>query len=192
MEIKKTILARLHSLYLVVIAIFLLSFCAPSPQGIDPEQGKPRKPPENLESAIVSRIVDGDTLIVTYRGDKESIRLIGMDTPESRNNKKTRKDAERSGQDIKTIIAAGKEAAGFTRSLVHPGDIGAIEFDVQKRDRYGRLLGYFYLSDGRMLNEEIVKAGYANVMTVPPNVKYQDRFVAAHRDARKNSRGLWK
>jgi micrococcal nuclease len=55
-----------------------------------------------------------------------------------------------------------------------------------------RLLGYVYLSNGKMLNEEIVKAGYGNVMTIPPNVKYQDRFLKAYQEARKRKRGLWK
>ncbi|MCX5805955.1 MAG: thermonuclease family protein [Proteobacteria bacterium] len=192
MKIKNTIPASLRSICIVFIAMFFVASCFSSPQDTEPVHGKIRKPPENLESVTVTRIVDGDTIVVTYRGDKESIRLIGIDTPESRNNKKTRRDAERTGQDIKTIIATGKEAANFTRSLVHPGDTGTIEFDVQKRDKYGRLLCYFYLSDGRMLNEEIVKAGYANVMTIPPNVKYQDLFIAAYRSARENSRGLWK
>ncbi len=59
-----------------------------------------------------------------------------------------------------------------------------LEFDVEKRDRYGRLLAYMYLPDGRMLNEEIVKAGYANILTVPPNMKYQERFLKAYRGAR--------
>jgi micrococcal nuclease len=67
-----------------------------------------------------------------------------------------------------------------------------MEFDVQKRAKGGRLLGYVYLSDGKMLNEEIVKAGYAYPMTVPPNVKYQERFLKAYREARENRRGLWK
>ena len=56
-----------------------------------------------------------------------------------------------------------------------------MEFDVQKRDKYGRLLAYVYLSDGKMVNEEIVKAGYANFMTYPPNVKYQEKFLKAYR-----------
>jgi micrococcal nuclease len=67
-----------------------------------------------------------------------------------------------------------------------------IEFDVQTRDRYGRLLGYVYLFNGKMLNEEIVKAGYANLMTYPPIVKYQERFLKAYREARENRRGLWR
>jgi len=85
----------------------------------------------------------------------------------------------------------GKRATAYVESLVKPGDTITIEFDVQKKDRYGRLLGYVYLSNGKMLNEEIVKAGYANVMTIPPSVKYEDMFAKAYKKARKSKRGLW-
>ena len=85
----------------------------------------------------------------------------------------------------------GKRATEYVESLVKPGDLITIEFDAQQRDRYGRLLGYVYFSNGKMLNEEIVRAGYANVMTIPPNVKYQDRFLRAYKEARKNKKGLW-
>ena len=140
----------------------------------------------------VIRIVDGDTLKVFYLGSEESIRLIGIDTPESRINKKTKRDAKRGEQDIETIIAMGKRATAYVESLVKPGDLIAIEFDVQQRDRYGRLLGYVYLSNGNMLNEEIVKAGYANVMTIPPDIKHKDMFLNAYQVARESKRGLWK
>lgn len=143
------------------------------------------------ELAAVKRVVDGDTLKIVFQGQEESIRLIGIDTPESRSNKKARKDSARSGQDMRTITAMGKESANYVRSLVKKGDIVQVEFDVQQRDRYGRLLGYVYLRDGRMLNEEIVKAGYASPMTIPPNVKYQDRFQKAYREAREKGRGLF-
>ncbi len=143
------------------------------------------------QTTTVKRVVDGDTLKVRYWGKEESIRLIGIDTPESRVNKKAKRDAKRSGQDIKTITAMGKRATEYVESLVKPGDLITIEFDAQERDRYRRLLGYVYLSNGKMLNEEIVKAGYANIMTIPPNVKYQDRFLKAYREARERKRGLW-
>ncbi len=133
------------------------------------------------QTTTVTRVVDGDTLKIRYWGKEESIRLIGIDTPESRVNKKTKRDAKRSGQDIKTIIAMGKKATEYVESLVKQGDLITIEFDAQERDRYRRLLGYVYLPNGKMLNEEIVKAGYANVMTIPPNVKYQDRFLRAYK-----------
>ncbi len=143
------------------------------------------------ELSIVIKIVDGDTLWVHYGGQREKVRLIGIDTPESKVNTKAKKDAERSGQDINTIITLGKRATKYVSSLVKPGHKVTIEFDVDQRDRYGRLLGYVYLSNGKMLNEEIVKAGYATVMTIPPNVKYQDRFLKAYKHAKERKRGLW-
>jgi micrococcal nuclease len=156
-----------------------------------PESKSTSKSPHAQQTTTVTRIVDGDTLKVFFLEGEESIRLIGIDTPESRVNKKTKKDAKRSGQDIETIIAMGKRATEYVESLVKPGGLITIEFDVQERDRYKRLLGYVYLSNGNMLNEEIVKAGYASVMTIPPNVKYKDRFLIAYQEARKDKRGLW-
>ena len=111
-------------------------------------------PPLYAQQAnTVTRIVDGDTLKVFYMGSEESVRLIGIDTPESRVNKKTKKDAERNNQDIKIIIEMGKEATKYVKGLVKPGDLITIELDVQERDRYGRILGYVYLSNRKMLNE---------------------------------------
>ncbi len=146
---------------------------------------------QDHDKVTVVRVVDGDTLKVSYWGKEESIRLIGIDTPESRVNKKTKKDSKRSGQDIETIIEMGKRATEYVESLVKAGDTITIEFDVQEMDRYERLLGYVYLSNGEMLNEEIVKAGYANVMTIPPNVKYKDRFLRLYKHARERRIGLW-
>ncbi len=156
-----------------------------------PESKSTSKSSHAQQTTTVTRIVDGDTLKVFYLEGEESIRLIGIDTPESRVNKKTKKDAKRSGQDIETIIAMGKRATEYVESLVKPGGLITIEFDVQERDRYKRLLGYVYLPNGNMLNEEIVKAGYASVMTIPPNVKYKDRFLIAYQEARERKVGLW-
>jgi micrococcal nuclease len=101
-------------------------------------------------------------------------------------------DAQRSEQDIETITAMGKRATDYVKTLIKPGDMVRMEFDVQRRDKYGRLLAYVYLSDGKMLNEEIVKAGFANLMTYPPNVKHQERFLKAYREAREDRKGLWR
>jgi len=63
---------------------------------------------------------------------------------------------------------------------------------VEKYDKYNRLLAYVYLKDGTFVNAEIVKQGYASLMTFPPNVKYADLFLKLYQEARKNKRGLWK
>ena len=72
---------------------------------------------ENIGSAKVLRVIDGDTLKVNYQGNEESVRLIGIDAPESRPNKKAKNDAQRSGEDLKTITAMGKEATNYSRAL---------------------------------------------------------------------------
>jgi len=66
-----------------------------------------------------------------------------------------------------------------------------VEQDVQARDRYGRLLAYLWLSDRTMVNLTIMRDGYAQVLTVPPNVRYESLFVACQREARSAGRGLW-
>lgn len=142
--------------------------------------------------ATVVRVVDGDTIKIEMNGHEEAVRLIGIDTPESKVNKKAKKDAIKTNHDVEVITAMGKEATKYVKTLVRKGDTVGIEFDVQKRDKYKRLLVYAYLQDGKMLNEEIIKAGFASVMTYPPNVKYQERFVRAYREALDTRRGLYR
>ena len=99
----------------------------------------------------VAKVIDGDTLKLS---NGERVRLIGIDTPESRDNPKLRRDAERTGQDRQAIIAMGKRATEFTKKLVEGKQV-RLEFDVQQRDKYGRLLAYVYLEDGTFLNSSI-------------------------------------
>ncbi len=82
-------------------------------------------------SVIVLKVIDGDTLKVSYGGIKESVRLIGIDTPESRMNKRAKLQSLRSSNDVKVIISQGKKAKNFVKSLVKKGDIVRIEFDIR-------------------------------------------------------------
>ena len=143
------------------------------------------------EPVKVLYVVDGDTIKISLNGKKESVRLIGIDTPESKANPKAKKDAARSRQDVKKIVSLGKAATTFAKSIVKPGDMVTLEQDVEGRDRYGRILAYVYLGSGEMLNEKVIAAGYASPMTIPPNVRYQERFLVAYRSARAGSLGLW-
>ncbi len=136
----------------------------------------------------VQRAVDGDTLVLE-NGDR--VRLIGIDTPEVHESDKLYRDARKSRQDVRTIKAMGMRAHEFTRKLVE-GKRVRLEFDVEKRDRYERLLAYVYLPDGTFVNAEIIKQGYASLLTMPPNVKYADLFARLYKEARENQRGLWK
>ena len=143
------------------------------------------------ERAVVYYVVDGDTIVVVQGGRKEKVRLIGIDTPESRENSKAFRDAERKGSDISVIISQGKKATSFLRGIIKKGDSVSLEFDVVERDKYGRLLAYVYLGDGRLLNELIVKSGFAYVLTIPPNVKHKNKFIEALKYAQENKLGLW-
>lgn len=142
----------------------------------------------NYTDIYVKRAVDGDTLLLE---SGERVRLIGIDTPEMHESNKLYKDSQRSGQDFKTIQELGKRSYEFTKGLVE-GKRVSLEFDVERYDRYKRLLAYVYLKDGTFVNAEIVKQGYASLLTYPPNVKYADQFLKMYQEARENKRGLWK
>ena len=132
-------------------------------------------PSEELYEVI--KVVDGDTIQIMFDGKKERLRLIGIDTPESVHPDET-KNTEN-----------GVLASEYTKSLLN-GKKVSLEFDVEQRDQYGRLLAYVYL-DGEMINKKLIKDGYAQLETVPPNVKYVEEFTALLKEAKEAKRGLW-
>ncbi len=132
--------------------------------------------PAGLVGTVV-RVVDGDTIHVRINGRIEKVRYIGINTPEIHHPTK----GEQPG---------GREAAAVNGALVS-GKRLRLELDVQARDRYGRLLAYVWIGDV-MVNAELVRLGYAQVMTIPPNVRYQHLFLKLQRDAREARRGLWR
>ena len=137
---------------------------------------------------LVTRAVDGDTLVLE---NKERVRLTGIDTPEMHESNKLYRDAQRSGQSVESIQRLGRQSYEFTKKLVE-GKRVRLEFDVERYDKYKRILAYVYLLDGTFVNAKIVQEGYASLMTYPPNVKYADEFLKLYREARENKRGLWK
>ena len=143
------------------------------------------------EKAVVKRIIDGDTISVFSGGKILKIRLIGIDAPESTENKKAHHNSNRSGKDIKTIISQGMQAIAFIKTHLKKGDVVFLEFDIAKQDKYGRTLAYVYLSDGRFLNNLMISSGYASPLTIAPNIKYKDLFLKSFEIARENKIGLW-
>jgi micrococcal nuclease len=131
-------------------------------------------------NAVVERTVDGDTIRVrTAAGRRERVRLIGIDTPET-------KDPRR------PVQCFGEEASAYTARLLPPGTAVRLERDVELRDRYGRLLAYVYRArDGTFVNLVLAREGYARPLTIPPNVAHVDEVVSATRQAREEGRGLW-
>jgi len=128
-------------------------------------------------TAHVVRVIDGDTIEVSLNGKMRKLRYIGIDTPETKHP-------------IVGVEPYGKEAEEANRKLVEGKDVYLI-FDVQQTDRYGRLLGYVYLKDGTFVNAWLVENGYAQVMTIAPNVKCSDLFTKLARKAREKGLGLW-
>lgn len=145
-----------------------------------------------LPEALVVKVLEGDTYRVKMDGKNVDVRLIGIDTPESFSSHKAWRDAKRQRKELSTIIGYGVESAEFVRQFIKPGDALFLEYDVKRYDKYDRLLVYAYLPSGKMVNEFIIESGYAFPLTIPPNVKYKDRFVEGYRKAQATRAGFWK
>jgi micrococcal nuclease len=118
-------------------------------------------------------VADGDTVRLQGLG---LVRLIGIDTPEV----------------YFGTECFGREASAFTKKLVPPGTRVRYRLGVEERDRRGRALAYVWLPDGRMLNRVLIEEGYAQLLTIPPNVAFADVFQAGARAARQAGLGLWR
>ena len=143
------------------------------------------------QQATVIHVIDGDTVKLRIGSRQEHVRLIGIDTPEARPNRRSELQSARSHQDQSTILKLGHQSTEYTRRLLPKGSTVQLESDREPRDHYNRLLGYLWLANGTMANEEILRAGYGYLLTVPPNIKYRDRLASAFNEARKQKRGLW-
>jgi micrococcal nuclease len=128
------------------------------------------------EPARIMRIINGDTLNILYHGKWEEIKLLGLDMPETTLNDRVYERALKNSTTPAEIINRGLTGREFVKKYLQYGSQIWIEFDVQKRDHFSRLLGYVYLADGRMLNEIILGAGLCEPLLIPPNVKYQEHF----------------
>jgi micrococcal nuclease len=130
-------------------------------------------------AATVTRVVDGDTIHVDLGGSDETVRYIGIDTPES----------VKPGTPVQCFA---QQASAANARLVRGQDV-RLRFDAERRDRYGRLLAYVYRADdGRFVNAQLLRDGDARTLRIPPNVRYAARFSALADAARRADRGLWK
>jgi micrococcal nuclease len=125
----------------------------------------------------VVEVVDGDTVYVSPAPDGEdSVRLIGVDVPE-------KAGSPRGEQPL------GEETLAFARERLEGRPV-ELEFDVERRDDYDRNLAYLFV-EGELFNETLLREGYAQVATFPPNTRYLDRFEEAQEAAREAGRGIW-
>jgi micrococcal nuclease len=131
--------------------------------------------PDSVQ-AHVTRVVDGDTIVVNIQGRDYKLRYIGMDTPEIVDPRKPAQYFSKEASDKNCELVMGKTVT--------------LQKDISETDRYGRLLRYVWV-DGLMVNAELVRLGYAHAYTYPPDIKYQDVFRTLEKEARENKRGLW-
>lgn len=130
-----------------------------------------------LEEVEVTRVIDGDTFECVINGKTQKVRLIGVDTPESVHPDKNKNTEE------------GKEASDYTKEKLQGKKVG-LEYDVQKNDKYGRILAYVW-NESKMYNLELLEKGYAKVMTIPPNIKYSELFLEKQKIAQETNQGFW-
>ncbi len=189
-------------LLLLIVGSFSLTGCNNKPYIVDDKPtiaennidnlGKDEEPPSSSNTfaeARVVRVVDGDTVVANVDGVEEKIRFVLVNTPESVHPKKG-------------VEYYGKEASDFTKMNLEDKTI-YLEKDVSDRDRYGRMLRYIWLKrpatneptdeeiEQYMFNAILLKKGFANLSTFPPDVKYVDLFARLEREARENNLGLW-
>jgi micrococcal nuclease len=133
----------------------------------------------NITLLNVIKVVDGDTIDVSIDGKTERIRLIGINTPETVDPRKT-------------VECFGKEASDKAKSILS-GKKVFLEADITQgeRDKYNRLLRYVFLEDGTNFNLQMIKDGYAYEDTYEVPYKYQLEFKAAQKYAQENLKGLW-
>ena len=167
----------LHLFAVALVALFVAACSSASGSGSGTKQAA--APSATSGNATVERVVDGDTIIVHVDGRRERVRFIGMDTPES----------VKPNTPVQCFAIA---ASDRTKALLPAGTPVRLVRDVEQRDKYKRLLAYVYRArDNLFVNLSLVRDGYAQPYTFPPNVAHTNEFVAAAADARNAGRGLW-
>ena len=145
----------------------VLSACSAAPKSVPP-----------VVSARVVDVVDGDTLIADIAGRHETIRLLGIDAPETKHPRRP-------------VECWGPQSAESLRDLLPPGTTVAVRRDVVARDYFGKLLLYVWRADGLFVNVELVERGAARPLTIAPNGVHSDAIVAAAFRAHASRRGWW-
>lgn len=177
-------------LVLSSLALATCAGCATAPVLLDHQAPATlRSEPPGYERADVTRVIDGDTIVVmvservdgpgagTARaGSEYHVRLLGIDTPESVDPNSP-------------VECFGREASAATSALLDAQEVLLVK-DVEEQDQYDRLLRYVYLGE-EMANARLVVNGYAQVYTYPPNVRHGELFVGLQREARDAARGSW-
>jgi len=171
------------SLHLLIIGFILFISCSNQTNETNTSDSKSGQEVFALgtsgDTCNVYKVVDGDTFWgKTADGRQIKVRLIGIDAPETRNTAK------------KPAVPFGKVSKKYLNDLIIDKKV-ILNYDIDKTDRWGRALAYVYIENGLFVNEDMIRYGYAVVMTVPPNVRFSDRFIRLQREAREAGRGMW-
>jgi micrococcal nuclease len=154
-------------LILICFSTLMVSGCATADPG------------EPTPEAVVVDVIDGDTVILDTAGGTETVRLLGIDTPET-------------VHPSKPVECFGPEASRALSAMLPVGTQVRLERDWESRDRYGRLLAYLHrVDDDLFVNLQLVVDGFADVLLIDPNLAYADELRAAVIDARSSGQGLW-
>lgn len=154
-------LVRSLSILLVVLTAILV-------------QSLRKEPPAKPGLYRVTAVHDGDTVTVRTNDREEKVRLIGIDAPE-----------------LAQKPWGGRAKAHLEEILSASDRTVSLEYDIEKQDRYGRRLAYLRTKGGEMVNQRMLKDGYAVLLTIPPNVRYVEALRKAQADARKGGLGIW-
>lgn len=187
----------IYTIILVVLIVALYIFFGPELLETDIEEYEPTGSsvslvvgtPEEQEAVVdfssfkkvtVKRVVDGDTFIYRENGNNVRVRMIGIDTPESVAPEETGKEN----------TLEGKSVSDYVKDMLD-GKTVYLEYDAEKTDKFDRELAYVYLEDGRRVEDILLSMGYAKTMTIQPNCKYAEHFVAIEQTAHDEKAGYW-
>jgi len=184
------VIRALRNLILVLGGAGVLLACSPSSVSVNDSASHDStpivattfvasSPPISGTNGTIVRVVDGDTVIASFAGHDERIRLIGINTPET-------------VHPTKPVECWGPEASHHTKEILPAGTPITIQRDVEPRDKYGRLLAYVWrTSDGLFVNLELVADGYARPYPFEPNTSREQEFATAANNAQSQHLGLW-
>ncbi len=163
-----------YSILTILISILVIYVCQSNLF-----QTEKSKKEGKMSYYFVARVIDGDTFIIKNDENRsERVRLIGIDAPESIKS------------EHKNIQFYGKEASQFLKKFLTKKYV-RLEYDVRKKDKYGRTLAYVYLKNGTFVNALLVKKGYAKAISYRPNTKHQSDLKKLEKVARKKRLGIW-
>ncbi|WP_210244082.1 thermonuclease family protein [Arthrobacter yangruifuii] len=142
----------------------------------EPAAAEPEVQPR--DGATVVRVIDGDTLVVDLAGEDVTVRLLNVDTPETKDPNEP-------------VQCLGPEATVFLEEALPPGSSVELEYDVEREDRYGRTLAGVYDDEDRLMNAEVARHGFGIPVTYEPNAKFRPPVDEAYEEARDQQAGLF-